>query len=48
MIISGVGIQVHMEGNLIGEIELPLAFGIIGGMTKHHPLAKIALRFFAV
>ena len=36
------------DGNLIGEIELPLALGIIGGMTKVHPMAKIALKILNV
>ncbi|TFG00683.1 MAG: hydroxymethylglutaryl-CoA reductase, degradative, partial [Promethearchaeota archaeon] len=36
------------EGNLIGEIELPLALGIIGGMTKVHPMAKLVLKILNV
>lgn len=36
------------EGNLIGEIELPLALGIIGGMTKVHPMAKIVVKLLNV
>lgn len=36
------------EGNLIGEIELPLALGIIGGMTKVHPMAKLVLKIINV
>jgi hydroxymethylglutaryl-CoA reductase len=36
------------EGNLIGEIELPLALGIIGGMTKVHPMAKLVLQILNV
>lgn len=36
------------EGNLVGKIEVPLALGIIGGMTKIHPLAKIALKIMDV
>ncbi|MFW9949916.1 MAG: hydroxymethylglutaryl-CoA reductase, degradative [Candidatus Thorarchaeota archaeon] len=40
--------QTDPEGNLIGEIELPLALGIIGGMTKIHPMAKIALKILRV
>ena len=36
------------EGNLIGEIELPLALGIIGGMTKVHPMAKLVLKLLNV
>ena len=34
----------NMEGDLVGEIELPLAVGIVGGATRTHPLAKINLK----
>jgi len=40
--------DVDSNGNLIGELELPLAFGIIGGLTKTHPLAKISLKILGV
>lgn len=36
------------DGNLVGEIELPLAVGIVGGITKVHPIAKIALKILGV
>ena len=36
--------DVDSQGNLIGEIEIPLALGIIGGMTKIHPMARLALK----
>ncbi|MFX0025580.1 MAG: hydroxymethylglutaryl-CoA reductase, degradative [Candidatus Hermodarchaeota archaeon] len=36
------------DGNLIGELELPLAFGIIGGLTKTHPLARISLKILGI
>ncbi len=36
------------EGNLVGEIEVPLALGIIGGMTKIHPMARLALKILKV
>lgn len=32
------------DGDLVGEIELPIAVGIVGGCTKTHPIAKIALK----
>lgn len=32
------------EGDLAGEIELPLAVGIIGGVVNAHPTAKLALQ----
>lgn len=40
--------KVNSEGNLVGEIELPLALGIIGGMTKIHPMARVALKILNV
>ncbi|TFG29729.1 MAG: hydroxymethylglutaryl-CoA reductase, degradative [Promethearchaeota archaeon] len=36
--------QVDSDGHLVGEIEIPLALGIIGGMTKIHPMARLALK----
>lgn len=36
------------EGDLIGSIELPLAVGIVGGATRVHPQAKLALRILGV
>jgi hydroxymethylglutaryl-CoA reductase len=37
-----------MEGNLVGEIELPMAVGLVGGATKTHPIAKIAIKILGV
>ncbi|UCD00846.1 MAG: hydroxymethylglutaryl-CoA reductase, degradative [Promethearchaeota archaeon] len=36
--------ELDSNGNLVGEIEVPLALGIIGGMTKLHPMARLALK----
>ncbi len=36
------------EGNLRGELELPMAIGIVGGATKVHPGAKAALKLMGV
>jgi len=36
------------EGDLEGELELPLALGIIGGATRVHPGAKAALEIMDV
>jgi len=36
------------EGNLVGELEMPMAVGIIGGATKVHPAAQLALRLMKV
>ncbi len=32
------------EGNLLGEIELPMPVGIVGGATRVHPTAQACLR----
>ncbi len=37
-----------VEGNLVGSIELPLAVGIVGGATRAHPTAKLALKILGV
>ncbi len=36
------------DGNLVGRLELPLAVGIVGGATRSHPLAQIALKLLGV
>ncbi len=36
------------DGDLVGSIEMPMAVGIIGGATRVHPLAKIALKILGV
>lgn len=36
------------NGNLIGEIELPVAVGIIGGASRTNPVAKVALKILGV
>ncbi len=36
------------DGNLIGTLEMPMAVGIIGGATKVHPIARIALKILRV
>jgi hydroxymethylglutaryl-CoA reductase len=36
------------EGDLEGELELPLALGIVGGATRVHPGAKAALEIMGV
>ncbi|MBA3531303.1 MAG: hydroxymethylglutaryl-CoA reductase, degradative [Ardenticatenales bacterium] len=35
-------------GNLVGSIELPLAVGVVGGTTRAHPGAQVALRILNV
>jgi hydroxymethylglutaryl-CoA reductase len=36
------------EGNLAGEIELPIAVGLVGGAVKTSPVAKIAVKMLGV
>lgn len=36
------------DGDLYGSIELPLAVGIVGGATRVHPTAQLALRILGV
>ena len=36
------------NGKLVGEIELPMPLGLIGGATKVHPMAKVALKILDV
>jgi hydroxymethylglutaryl-CoA reductase len=36
------------DGNLRGRIELPLSVGIVGGATRVHPTAQIALRILGI
>ena len=32
------------SGNLVGTFEIPLSVGIVGGVTKDHPIAKICTK----
>ncbi len=36
------------NGNLVGTLEMPMAVGIIGGATKVHPTARLALKLMGV
>ncbi len=40
--------HVDENGDLFGEITLPLAVGIVGGATKVHPTAKVAMKILDV
>lgn len=35
-------------GALVGSIEMPMAVGLVGGATKTHPLARLALKILGV
>ena len=36
------------NGDLVGEIELPMAVGLVGGATAVHPIAKVAVKILGV
>ncbi|MCA0405510.1 MAG: hydroxymethylglutaryl-CoA reductase, degradative [Proteobacteria bacterium] len=36
------------EGGITGTIEMPMALGLVGGATKTHPMAQVALRILGV
>ena len=38
----------NSDGDLVGEIEIPLAVGIIGGITNIHPLVKTCLKILDI
>jgi len=40
--------SVDAAGNLAGALELPLAVGIVGGASRVHPTAKVALKVLGV
>ncbi len=40
--------EIDADGALTGEIELPMALGLVGGATRSHPAAQAALRLMGV
>lgn len=36
------------EGDLVGTLEMPMVVGIVGGATKVHPVARVALKILGV
>jgi len=34
----------NRDGDLVGELEMPMAVGLVGGATKSHPMAQIAVK----
>jgi len=38
----------HENGDLVGELMLPLAVGIVGGVTKTNPIACLSLKILGV
>jgi len=40
--------EIGAGGRLVGTIELPMALGLVGGATRTHPAARVALKLLAV
>ena len=40
--------EVSAEGNLVGVLEMPLSVGIVGGATKVHPTARLAMQIMRI
>lgn len=38
----------NKDGDLVGTIELPMAVGLVGGATKVHPAAQVAVKMLGV
>jgi len=36
------------NGDLVGTLEMPMAVGLIGGATKTHPVARVAIKILGV
>ena len=39
---------IGQEGTLVGELEMPMAVGIVGGATRVHPAANVCLKIMGV
>jgi hydroxymethylglutaryl-CoA reductase len=37
-----------LKGNLVGSLEMPMAVGIVGGATRVHPTASVAIKLMGV
>lgn len=40
--------SVDKKGNLVGELELPMSIGTVGGATRVHPTSQLALKILGV
>ncbi len=38
----------NKDGDLVGTLEMPMAVGVVGGATRVHPLARLALKILGV
>ena len=48
MLISLTTWEMAQNGDLVGTIEMPMPVGLVGGATKTHPLARLALKIMDV
>lgn len=40
--------SVDDQGNLVGELELPMSIGIVGGSIRVHPISQLALKILNI
>lgn len=40
--------HVNADGDLVGEMTLPMAVGTVGGATKVHPVAQVAMKILGI
>ncbi|ASU39194.1 hydroxymethylglutaryl-CoA reductase, degradative [Herbaspirillum sp. meg3] len=40
--------EIGNDGHLVGTLEIPMPVGLVGGATKTHPLARLALKIMDV
>ncbi len=38
----------NSRGDLVGEIDIPMALGLVGGATRTHPMARLSLKILGV
>lgn len=38
----------NLDGDLVGTIEMPMAVGLVGGATKIHPAAQVAVKLLGI
>jgi hydroxymethylglutaryl-CoA reductase len=38
----------NADGDLVGKIELPISVGLVGGATRVHPIAKVAVKILGI
>ncbi|MDA4128281.1 MAG: hydroxymethylglutaryl-CoA reductase, degradative [Thaumarchaeota archaeon] len=38
----------NLEGDLVGTLEMPMAVGLVGGASKVHPAARVAIKILGI